>query len=146
MARAVRATLLAEEFRAAQQINEMEEYLGLLRQKKVIIGLRVMEADEQLGMVREALESKGIAEIEDPLSDVESFSSASSPPRSSDYICPDDFDTDPGSDYTPSALDSSNEFDHKTLGDRIVISKELKGRQVQVSEVTQEHKEMQSVE
>jgi len=59
----VRATLLAEEDSASKQIDEMEEYLGLLREKRALIQVRVSEADEQLGMVRDALDSDGIAEI-----------------------------------------------------------------------------------
>ena len=59
----MRATLLAEEDSASKQIDEMEEYLGLLREKRALIQVRVSEADEQLGMVRDALDSDGIAEI-----------------------------------------------------------------------------------
>jgi hypothetical protein len=68
----------------SKYIDEMEEYLGLLQAKRAMIQHQVTEADEQLGMVREALDSDGIAEVS--LIDNES-SSTSSPPRSSDYMC-----------------------------------------------------------
>jgi hypothetical protein len=99
----VRATLLAEEDCASKHIDEMEEYLGLLRTKRAMIQVRVSEANEQLGMVREALDTDGIGEV--PLSDDESFSSASPPPRTSDYMCPEVTDE---SDDEPSAPSSSS--------------------------------------
>ena len=49
-----------------------------------MIQLKVAEADEQLGRVKEALDGDGIAEVS--LSDNES-SSAASPPQSSDFLC-----------------------------------------------------------
>ena len=81
-------TLLAEEECASKHIDEMEEYLGLLQTKRTMIQVKVLEADERLGMVRKALYSDGIGDM--PLSDDESSpSSASSPPRTSDYMCPE---------------------------------------------------------
>jgi hypothetical protein len=55
-----------------------------------MIQLRVSEADEQLGMVKEALNSDGILEVS--LSDDEFTSSASSPSPShtSDLLSPDE--------------------------------------------------------
>ena len=90
----MRATLVAEEDKASKQIDEMEEYLGLLRSQKAVIQIRVSEADEQLGMVKEALDNDGIAEVSQ--SDDED-SAGSSPPQSSDYACIDsdsDYDSD----------------------------------------------------
>jgi len=79
-ARAVRATLQAEEQSAIMHINETEEYLGLLREKKALIELRLAEAHDQVGAVREVLDSDGIPEIS--LSDDEESSSVTSPPTS----------------------------------------------------------------
>ena len=100
------ATLLAEEDCASKHIDEMEEYLGLLRTKRAMIQVRVSEADEQLGMVREALDTDGIGEV--PLSDDKYFSSAPSPPRTSDYICPEVTDESDEEPYAPSS--SSNKL------------------------------------
>ncbi|KIM83089.1 hypothetical protein PILCRDRAFT_88322 [Piloderma croceum F 1598] len=61
-ARAVQATLLAQEDSASKEIDEMEEYLGLLQAKRDIIHIQVSEAEEQVGLVREALDSDGITE------------------------------------------------------------------------------------
>lgn len=83
---------MAQEDTASKEINEMEEYLGLLRAKRDIIHIRVSEADEQVGLVKEALDSDGIAEA--CLSDDEAPSSPSSPPHSSDYLCPEAWDSD----------------------------------------------------
>lgn len=79
-ARAVRATLQAEEQSALMHINETEEYLGLLRARKALIELRLSEADDQVGTVREILDSDGIPEIS--LSDDEDSSSVVAPPTS----------------------------------------------------------------
>ena len=57
----MRSTLLAEENSASRQIHETEAYLGLLHTKKAMIQVRVLEAEEQLGMVKEVLDSDGIA-------------------------------------------------------------------------------------
>jgi hypothetical protein len=43
-------------------INEMEEYLGILREKKAMIQLTLSAADDQIGTVGEALDSNGIPE------------------------------------------------------------------------------------
>ena len=83
LARAVRTTLEAQSHAAAMQIAEMEEYVGLmrlesesitdleeflgsLRQRKAVIDLRGLEADEQIGAVRQILDNHGIPET--PLS------------------------------------------------------------------------------
>ena len=83
----------------------MEEYLGLLRAKKAMIQIRVSEADEQLGMVREALDGDGIGEV--ALSDDGSSSSAPSPPRTSDCIYPI-MDSDEDSDEPQSSTYNSD--------------------------------------
>ena len=80
----MRATLVAKEDKASKQIDEIEEYLGLLRSQKAVIQIRVSEADEQLCMVKEALDNVRIAEVSQ--SDDED-SSRSSPPQLSDYAC-----------------------------------------------------------
>lgn len=97
----MRSTLLAEENSASRQIDETEAYLGLLRAKKAMIQVRVSEAEEQLGMVKEVLDSDGIAEGAE--SDDEVFF-ATSPPRSSDFVSIDtdsESDSDSHSDSTP---------------------------------------------
>lgn len=83
---------MAQEDSASKEIDEMEEYLGLLRAKRDIIHIQVSEAEEQVGLVREALDSDGIAEV--CLSDDEAPSSPSSLPHSSDYLCPEAWDSD----------------------------------------------------
>jgi len=80
-ARAVRATLKAEEEHATMQINEIEEYLGILREQKATIQSKVAEADYQIGLVQDVLHTGGIPEI--PLSDDEdTFGPSSSGPFS----------------------------------------------------------------
>ena len=79
----MRASLKAEEEYAAMQINEIEEYLGLMREKQADIHLQVAEAEEQVGLVHEVLESDGIPEVS--LSDDED-SSSSLHPTPPDYI------------------------------------------------------------
>jgi hypothetical protein len=86
-ARAVRASLKADEDSASMHINEIEEYLGILREEKASIESQVAEAEEQIGMVREMLDSNGIPEVS--LSDDEDASTTSIPPASSDFMCLD---------------------------------------------------------
>jgi hypothetical protein len=80
-ARAVRATLKAKQDSASMHINEIEEYLGILREEKAFIDMQMVEAEEQVGMVREVLDSEGIPEVS--LSDDEGPSPPSSPLASS---------------------------------------------------------------
>jgi hypothetical protein len=94
---------LAEENSASRQIDETEAYLGLLRAKKAMIQVRVSEAEEQLGMVKEVLDSDGIAE--GAQSDDEVFF-ATSPPRSSDFVSIDT-DSESDSDHSDSTPDTS---------------------------------------
>ena len=42
------------------EINEVEEYLGLLREKQAIVQKRLKKADEQIGTMHDALHSDGI--------------------------------------------------------------------------------------
>jgi hypothetical protein len=86
-ARAVRASLKADEDSASMHIDEIEEYLGILREEKASIESQVAEAEEQIGMVREMLDSNGIPEVS--LSDDEDASTTSIPPASSDFMCLD---------------------------------------------------------
>lgn len=44
------------------EINEAEEYLGLLREKQAAVQRRLKQADDQIGIVRDALRSDGITE------------------------------------------------------------------------------------
>jgi hypothetical protein len=82
----VRNTLQAEEDLTSLCITETEEYLGLLREQRTTIQTQVAEANAQIGLVREVLESGGISEMSSD-EDEDSASSASSPPRSSDFMC-----------------------------------------------------------
>jgi hypothetical protein len=59
-------------------INEIEEYLGILRVNKCSLEIQVAEAEEQIGKVREVLDSNGIPEVS--LSDDESTYSVPSSP------------------------------------------------------------------
>ena len=61
-AKAARATLEAEEHYTSTHINEMEEYLGILQEKKAMIQLTLPAADDQIGTVGEALDSNEILE------------------------------------------------------------------------------------
>jgi hypothetical protein len=71
-----------------------------------MIQLRVSEAEEQLGMVREVLDSDGIAEASH--SDTEYTSEPSSPPRAMDYTCPDGSDEDSDSESAPESPELSS--------------------------------------
>jgi len=101
-ARAVRNTLQAEEDFASMCIHETEEYLALLRESRANIKMQVAEANEQITLVQEVLESDGISEIS--LSDDEDSSSTSSPPHSSDFICLEALNADTNSDRGRSAV------------------------------------------
>ena len=112
--RAVRATLKAKEEYTAKHIDKMEEYVGMLRVKRAMIQLKVSKADEQLGRVKEALDSDGIAEVS--LSDNES-SSASLPPQSSDFLCREGMESDVESDNESStSYAQSKGTTHETSG------------------------------
>ena len=47
----------------AMEINETEEYLGLLREKQAAVQMKLRQADEQIGLVHGALHSDGISEL-----------------------------------------------------------------------------------
>jgi hypothetical protein len=79
----VRATLKAEEDTATMHINEIEEYLGILQEHKCSLEMQVAEAEEQISMVWEILDSNGIPEVS--LSDDESTPPPSSSPTSSGF-------------------------------------------------------------
>jgi hypothetical protein len=99
----VRTTLEAQSYATAMQIAEMEEYLGLmrhesesitdleelmevLRQRKAVIDMKGVEADEQIGEVRQMLDNHGIPEA--PLSEdkCDSYHPRSPPVWPSSYI------------------------------------------------------------
>ena len=61
--RAVRASLVSQQQLAEDEINEVEEYLGLLRAKKATIELHVGEADQQIGIIHEVMNDHGISDI-----------------------------------------------------------------------------------
>ena len=84
---ACQALSFARAVRASMHINEIEEYLGILQEEKASIESQVAEAEEQIGMVREMLDSNGIPEVS--LSDNEDASTTSIPPASSDFMCLD---------------------------------------------------------
>jgi hypothetical protein len=107
----VQATIQTKEDYTSKHIDEVEEYLGLLQAKRATIQHQVTEAEEQLSMVWEALDSDGIAEVS--LSDNES-SSASSPPQSSDYMCPEGLGSDVESNTETSTSYNSEYGFHET--------------------------------
>lgn len=99
----MRTTLEAQSYATAMQIAEMEEYLGLmwhesesitdleelmevLRQRKAVIDMKGVEADEQIGEVRQMLDNHGIPEA--PLSEdkCDSYHPRSPPVWPSSYI------------------------------------------------------------
>ena len=47
----------------SMEINEAEEYLGLLREKLAAVQRKLRKADEQIGTMCNALHSNGIAEF-----------------------------------------------------------------------------------
>jgi hypothetical protein len=95
----VRATLKSKQDSASTHINEIEEYLGILREEKAFLDMQMVEAEEQVGMVREVLDSEGIPEVS--LSDDEQPSPSSSPPTSSISMLGTDSE---GSDPIPPIL------------------------------------------
>lgn len=78
--RAVRRTLISQQGSADLEITETEEYLGFLRAKKALIEIRVTEADEQIGVVREILDQNRLSEVllSDDGDDGQTFSASSS--------------------------------------------------------------------
>ena len=60
---AVRASLVSQQQLVEDEINEVEEYLGLLRAKKATIELCVGEADQQIGIICEVMNDHGISDI-----------------------------------------------------------------------------------
>lgn len=88
----MRNTLHAQEELEAMRINETEEYLGLLRARMAMTQTQVAEADEQIGMVREVLNSDGIPEVS--LSDDEDSASESCLPSPSEMVLPESSVTD----------------------------------------------------
>jgi hypothetical protein len=105
----VRNTLQAKDDYTTMCITEAEEYLGLLREKKTSIKSQLAEAHEQIVLVKEVLDSDGISEIS--CSDNEDLmSSASSPPRFSDFLPLESVDTDVISDH-----DSDHDLDLGTM-------------------------------
>ena len=86
-------------------INETEEYLGLLREKRAIIQTRVSDVEEKIGIAREVLDSDGIPEIS--LSDDEDASSSDYPP-SSDFMVMETSSADSGSDPDQISIEDSS--------------------------------------
>ena len=101
----MRNTLQAKDDYTTMCITEAEEYLGLLREKKTTIKSQLAEAHEQIVLVKEVLDSDGISEISYS-DDEDSMSSASSPPRFSDFLPLESVDTDVISDH-----DSDHDLD-----------------------------------
>jgi hypothetical protein len=131
----MRATLRAEEDFALMEINEAEEYLGLLREKMAIIQARVTGADEHIAMVREELDSDGL--LDNPHSDHEDSISASSPPHSSDYTSPEhltdmesDHDGSLHSDYDSDNVASpSYTLKHHSAAQGVGLGKDMHGEE-----------------
>lgn len=62
LARATRLAIKTKERSLSARITEVEEYIGLLRQKRALIQNRGAEADEQMGMALNVLHQLGITE------------------------------------------------------------------------------------
>lgn len=82
------------------EINESEEYLGILRKKQASVQTRLREADDQVGVVRNALRAQGVqgfSSCDDEDSSAESTEVSLSdiliPPSSSYRSCRDNSDT-----------------------------------------------------
>ena len=63
LVQAVYSTFQAEDSTMAMEINEMEEYLGLLREKQAAVQMKLRQADEEIGGVWGAFHSDGISEL-----------------------------------------------------------------------------------
>lgn len=85
----------------------MEEYLGLLRAKKAVIDLRVGEANEQIGVIREALDEHGISEASPPSTD--------NSPSSDRYPLPNS---------TPNVIRSPSQYSDITSEDPTAVTAE----------------------
>lgn len=96
LARATRAALKAKERRYSTRIQEIEQYLGLLRNKRAIVQNRSADADEQMGYAMDILHQNHIPE--ESLSDYEDDADGSST-----YHC-----LPPSSDIRISDAGSSN--------------------------------------
>lgn len=59
----VRSSLYAEEEFTDKRIDEMEHLLGIMRNRKMMIKTRADEAEEQIGIVRHALDRQEITEV-----------------------------------------------------------------------------------
>lgn len=62
LARSNRNTILAKKKFRCSQIEEAEEYLGLLRQECALLDMEIMDADDEVNGVKCALNTKRIAE------------------------------------------------------------------------------------
>ena len=107
--RAVCASLVSQQQLAEDEINEVEEYVGLLRAKKATIELRVGEADQQIGVICEVMNDHGISDI-----------SAS---RSNEDLAPDDYPLPPPSPTIPKTS-YSQYSDDTTSEDPVAITEE----------------------
>ena len=93
---AVCASLISQKQLADTKINQAEKYLGLLWVKKAVIELKVVEADEQIGVICEILNEWEISKTcgsnddkEDPTSDCYPLPPSSLPNNHSSQ-CSDD--------------------------------------------------------
>lgn len=69
LARATRLAIRTKERSLSARIAEVEQYIGLLRQKRAVVRNRGVEADEQMGVALDNLHQHGISET--ALSDYE---------------------------------------------------------------------------
>lgn len=103
----------------SMEINEAEEYLGLLRERQAAVQRRLRQADEQIGVVRDALRSDGIAELSSDDGDGSSdevqhhVSSEDIIPPFSSYQSDLDL-SDPEGDTTSESFDLSCKSSHDT--------------------------------
>ena len=72
----------------ALEIDETEEYLGLLRHKQAVVQQRLKNAEEQIGAVRNALCDDGISELSSDEEDNEAEADDLTPPVPSKDLAP----------------------------------------------------------
>ncbi|KZP16013.1 hypothetical protein FIBSPDRAFT_958356 [Athelia psychrophila] len=103
LARATRLAIKARERSLSARIAEVEQYVGLLRQKRAVVRNQGREADEQMGVALDKLHQHGLAE--QALSDCEpddedcedNFLNSRFQPPSSDHIYTDNAISDTSS-------------------------------------------------
>ena len=119
LARATRHAINTKERSLTARIAEVEEYAGLLRQKRAVIRNRRTEADEQMGMALDIMRQHGVTEQvvesddeDDQGSDIAFLNDRYHPPTS-DFVNSDDglsdtYRSECSSDCDPNSDDALN--------------------------------------